>query len=144
MLDYRKYSLVTSTVKAPFSEINIVPFTDIILVLLIIFMVAAPGLLQSSFGIQLPEAQNTRSTLPVQLTIVLNRKGNIFLISDKDSNIPLSHQDLQLKLKEFTGSKPELTIILQADKEASHGQVVRVLDLLRSANIHKIYVGTQK
>ena len=111
-----------------FSGINIVPFTDIILVLLIVFMVSAPGLMRSGLGVQLPQAKNEDHPLPENLNIVLDRTGNIF-VNRKRIEIKKLQELLQKKVE----ARPAMGVTLDADQDINHGQVITILDMLRSA-----------
>ena len=124
---------------ASFSGINIVPFTDIVLVLLIIFMLSAPALIHSSLGLKLPHAKNEDPSLSESLNLALDPKGNIFI-----EGSPIDLSSLEARLKKHKAERPALSVSLDADQNAKHGQVIAVLDLLRSLKVEKIYVGTRK
>ena len=136
-----------------FSSINIIPFTDIVLVLLIIFMVSIPSLIQSSLGVKLPKAQSGVSSQATKITITVNNQGKVS-ISGKEIPINKLAQTLsQLKEKQALTqnakknsihSPPPFHATLNADEHALHGQVIKVLDILRSVGVSNIYVGTNK
>ena len=134
MIDYSKYR----EGEGLFSGINIVPFTDVVLVLLIIFMIAAPGLLSSGLNITLPGSSNADPKVPQKVTVSLDNSGNIFLEGEAlaDSKV------LSTKIKELVEKRADLGVVLNADQAARHGRVVEVLDTLRSSGAAKIYVGT--
>lgn len=116
------------------SGINITPFTDVILVLLIVFMVSAPGLLSSSLNIVLPGSSTASSRVPSALVVALDREGHLYV--DGKS---MESGALEAKVKQI-GKDAQVT--LNADARATHGRVVEVMDLLRRAGAEKIYVGT--
>ncbi len=135
MLHYKKYLEEADF----FSSINIVPFTDVVLVLLIIFMVAAPNLLHSGLDVQLPTAKNTDIPLSNRVRISLDQTGNIYM---QDKQVQL--EQLANTLKDLLKLRSDLRVTLHADQRLNHGRVVDILDLLRSTGVSKIYVGTAK
>ena len=122
-----------------FSGINIVPFTDIVLVLLVIFMIAAPGIVNSGLNVSLPGANTASSDFPSRISVALDREGRIFLEGQE-----VSPDGLRTRVRSFSGKQKDLTVVLNADKEAHHGRVIEVLDSLRSSGARNIYVGTVK
>ncbi len=135
MIDYRKYR----EGEAAFSEINITPFTDIVLVLLIIFMIAAPGLLQTGLDIQLPGSSGSESRQPAQVTVALDRRGTIYLDGQ-----PVPREELPARLAGLVGNGKNTSVILNADSISQHGQVVELLDVIRSSGARNIFVGAVK
>lgn len=132
MVNYRKDQ------NQVFSGINIVPFTDIVLVLLVIFMIAAPGIATMGLNVNLPGSSSASSQPPGRIAVALDRSGHIYL-----NNREISDEALRLRIKELA-VKGELRVVLNADSGSRHGQVIRLLDLLRSSGAGKIYVGTVK
>ncbi|MCB1164795.1 MAG: biopolymer transporter ExbD [Leptospiraceae bacterium] len=118
------------------SSINITPFTDVILVLLIIFMISAPGLYQASFRIQLPGTSSAAAQSDYQVTIALEKDGTMYWNGN-----PLDEETLKARLKELK-NPAESKILINADSHAEHGKVVHVVDLVRSSGAPSVYVGT--
>jgi len=117
----------------PLSEINITPFVDVMLVLLIIFMVAAP-LMESGIPIQLPKASTKalqKESEPVVLTITKERK--IFL-----GKTEVPEASLDTKLKSFFEKKDKKEILIRADTELSYGVVAATMAAVKNSGIHKI------
>ncbi len=119
-----------------FSGINIVPFTDVVLVLLIIFMIAAPGLVNSGLNINLPGASQTDPRPAERITVAVDREGRLYL-----EGAPVTAEDLKQNLSQRLRAHSDTAIALQADRGADYGKVVEALDLARSAGARKIYVG---
>lgn len=132
MIDYRKYSSGDRT----FSEINITPFTDIVLVLLIIFMIAAPGLLQTGLDINSPGSAGSQSREPARITVALDRRGVIYL-----DGKPVPKAEFPARLASRVGGDNTASVILNADSVSQHGQVVEILDMIRSSGTKNIFVG---
>ena len=121
------------------ADINITPFVDIILVVLIIFMLATPVIMNPGINVNLPKASSGESTPPSQLTFSINKDGKIFLNSKE-----LAEESLKEKISEQIKLNPDTQAILAADKEVPHGTVIRILDQIKSAGIRKFAISTSK
>ena len=115
------------------AEINITPFTDVCLVLLIIFMVSA-SFLGAPHGrdVKLPTASRQSSTElpPRDITIALNRAGDLF-IDDKKATLPEVRQDLQ----DYSTTNKIHNVIIKADQSVMYDDVVRIMDTVRGAGV---------
>lgn len=122
------------------AEINIVPLVDIVLVVLIIFMVAAPLVMQPKIDITLPKSSSTdidKSKKPMKITI--GGKGEIFV-----NNKEISLDDLRSEsLAEFQ-KNPEVSAILVADKSVTLEMVTDVIDTVKSQGLKKVAFSIQK
>jgi biopolymer transport protein TolR len=115
------------------SEINVTPFVDVMLVLLIIFMVAAP-LLTVGVPIDLPETQAKALNSETQpITISINQTGQIHL---QETEIPLD--ELVAKLGAIAKAGYEERIYVRGDKTADYGTVMRVMARIQSAGYTRI------
>ena len=112
--------------------INVTPLVDITLVLLIIFMVTARFISEPSLGVNLPKATASASTEKEdhRVYLTLNTQKQIFL-----NNKPVTEQELPGKIRELLKEKPDLALVLRADKDVSHGDVMRVLDAVREQGV---------
>ena len=117
----------------PLSEINITPFVDVMLVLLIIFMVAAP-LMESGIPIQLPKA-STKAISKDEDSVVLSLTKDKKLFLGKAE---VSGAALETKLKELFKNKEKQEILIRADAELSYGVVASTMAIVKNAGIHKI------
>ncbi len=122
-----------------FSEINITPFTDVILVVLIIFMITSPFLMTGALKVKLPQASATETTLNNNIEVYLNDKNQIYL-NDQQIDISQLPADLQA---EFV-KKNSRDVIVKADKDAVYGSVVELFDALKNAGAEKLLVATAK
>ncbi len=125
---------------APMSEINVTPFVDVMLVLLIIFMVAAP-LLQVGVPIELPEAkgqqiQSQSSKEPLAITVQKN--GDIYLGETK-----IGLDEIADKLKAIAKSGYDEPIYVRGDKGASYGTVLRVMGRINAGGFKKVSLVTE-
>lgn len=122
----------------PMSEINVTPFVDVMLVLLIVFMVTAP-LLTVGVTVDLPKA--TSSPLPGQdepLTVTVNRNGAIYL---QESEIALD--ELGPRLNAVLETKPGTRIFVRGDKVIDYGRVMQVVGTIHDAGISKVALVTK-
>lgn len=117
------------------SSINITPFVDVVLVLLVIFMVTAPMLVKDILELRLPKTQSGDGQVTQTLGVAVNKNGNILLNGQIVDEI-----GLQTAAKEALGSNPEAQAIIAADIEVPYGKVVRVIDLLKTAGLEKFAV----
>ena len=118
------------------AEINITPFTDVILVLLIIFMIATPLLLESNIQIKLPETASAgaiKSTEQVYVTIT----DEALVYLDKEL---VTRKELKEKISQRQAQKPELGVLLRVDKLVRFKEVVDVLDILHELGVKNLNI----
>ena len=111
------------------AEINITPFTDVVLVLLIIFMIATPFIYQSSMKVQLPQASKSDETSR-DIIITINAQGDVFL---DDAKVDLG--TLKYKLLAAMRSKPDTSVIINGDKNVRYDSVIQVMDVLNQSGV---------
>lgn len=117
----------------PMSEINITPMVDVMLVLLVIFMVAAP-MLESGIAIQLPKASG--KALPKEeapVTLNLTKEGRVFLNRDE-----VSLGDLKSHLQGFYKSKNKKEIFIRADGSLPYAFVAQTMAMVKQAGVRRI------
>ena len=131
----RRYSLP----EKEFSDINITPFTDVILVLLIIFMITSPFLISGAFNIKLPKAVSAETQLNQGVEIYLSDKNEIII-----NSVVVSPAELATTLKVDFLTKNSTEVIVKADKNVLHGNFVKLLDLVKIAGASKILIATTK
>jgi len=119
------------------AEINITPFTDVVLVLLIIFMIATPFIYQSSINVQLPQASKSEETSR-DIIITINAQGEIFL---EDAKLDLSK--LKYKLAAKVRSKPNASVIINGDKNVRYDSVMQVMDVLTQSGVKNPGLGIE-
>ena len=120
------------------SEINVTPLVDVMLVLLIIFMVAAPMMMQG-VDVNLPKttAKNIK-TMDEPLMLTVNKKKEIFL-----ENHPVKLDRLEFKIKKIFENRREKEVLLRADKDVPYGFVIDVMARVKNAGISKLGMVTE-
>jgi biopolymer transport protein ExbD len=121
-----------------FSEINITPLTDVILVLLIIFMITAPLIFQSGIKVKLPGAVTTDVSPEKNVKIDITADGKIYLMNQE-----MKIEQLVIPLKALMSVSPNRIVIINADKDVAHGVVVSVLDAARQSGAEKLFESTE-
>jgi biopolymer transport protein TolR len=122
------------------SEINVTPFVDVMLVLLIVFMVSAP-LLTVGVPLDLPQSQAKSLEQDREpLTISVNVRGQIFL-----QNTEITPEDLVPKLKAITDARGGLDerVYVRGDKKVDYGTMMRVMGRLSAAGYHRVALVTE-
>jgi len=115
------------------SQINVTPFVDVMLVLLIIFMVTAPMMMEG-INVTLPEASSKPLALEKKpLVISINPDNKIFI-----SNFNVTIENLGEKLIKILDGKTNREVFLKADKNISYGMVVRVMSEIKGAGIENL------
>jgi len=120
------------------SDINVTPFVDVMLVLLIIFMVTAPMMVQ---GVNVSLPQTTATPLPAendQLIVSIDKQHQVHI---NDLNVSLDF--LREKLGKIMEKNPDRNVYLRADKDISYGMVVQVMAEIKEAGVEKLGMVTE-
>ncbi|MBM3484361.1 MAG: protein TolR [Alphaproteobacteria bacterium] len=123
--------------REPMSQINVTPFVDVMLVLLVIFMVTAP-LLTAGVEVNLPEssAKALKGT-DEPLAVSIDQAGKIYI---QENEVPL--EELGPKLKAITEQKPEARVFVRGDRGIAYGQVMAVMSAIKEAGIANVALVT--
>ncbi|MBF0485194.1 MAG: biopolymer transporter ExbD [Candidatus Omnitrophica bacterium] len=119
-----------------FADINITPFTDVILVLLVIFMVATPLIYQSNIKVKLPKAKTAEPRdvgQTKQAVITITTEGMVYL----DDKL-MTHKELREKIVAMHRENEELSVYLRADQLTRFKDIVDILDLLTEMGVAKL------
>jgi biopolymer transport protein TolR len=117
------------------SEINVTPFVDVMLVLLVIFMVTAP-LLQQGIDVNLPKAKG-KDLPPEERIMLVIKKGGAIYMNDN----PVSMTEMRHKLEAISKLNPN--VFLKADKDVPYGFVVEIMGEIKEAGIEKLGMITE-
>jgi biopolymer transport protein ExbD len=132
-------SKITGDNDEPIADINIVPFVDIILVVLIIFMVTTPFIMKPSINVNLPKAGTGDDTTPSELTITIGTENRLLLNGKPSDEAAITTYSKELAIK-----KPEVQAIISADKDVTHGRVVGIIDAVKSGGVKKFAITIDK
>jgi biopolymer transport protein TolR len=119
------------------SEINVTPFVDVMLVLLVIFMVTAP-MMQSGIGVNLPTAETDNAPAEEGLRLTVSPDRYIH-IQNQVINVNL----LERRLLEYFANRPKKVVFLQADESLSYGFVIQVMDIIKKAGVEVVGLMTE-
>jgi biopolymer transport protein TolR len=114
------------------SEINVTPFVDVVLVLLIIFMITAPMLMRA-MDVSLPSASIRRDQAEERTIVTLDAQGRTF-IDDKAVNLALLEEEMRMRV-EVQGMR---IAYLRADETLQYKQIIRVMDLMKRAGVDTV------
>jgi biopolymer transport protein TolR len=123
------------------AEINITPLTDVILVLLLIFMVATPFIYQSSVKIALPKAKSIEQP-PLEVTVSINANGDAYL-DNKQYSLRLDLDLLKFKLTSLIKNKKGSTLLIRGDKSVQYDFIMRVVDLATQIGVEHVVLLTE-
>ena len=118
------------------AEINMVPFIDVMLVLLIIFMVSAP--LITTGVIDLPSVGKAQQRPTQVIEIMVEDIGKLRMRSDGNEFVPVRLQDLSKKVNQLQNSSAEVPVVISGDKSVKYEVVVKVMDTLQRAGIKRV------
>ncbi|CAH2598888.1 Biopolymer transport protein ExbD [Rhodovastum atsumiense] len=115
------------------SEINVTPFIDVMLVLLVIFMVAAPLMALSGVKLQLPRTQAAAVAPAQPLVVSMDRTGAVF-VGDQ----PVNLADLPAHLAGRVAAEPDLVVHVRSDRDLAYGQVMELLARIGQGGVTKL------
>ena len=120
------------------SDINIVPFVDIVLVILIIFLLISPTFIRPGFKINLPKAQTAKIPENVKIILSIDIQGQVYFNGKLNTEVEINE-----KLKAQVKKDPNVKAIIAADKNVAHGNVITLFDLVRKAGVKNFAVSVE-
>ena len=124
---------------ATVSEINVTPMVDVMLVLLIIFMVTATYIVKETIEVELPRAAHGGETVQKTFAVLVTKEGKTFL-----NGAPIDDPGLVAAVAEAKRRGEEVQAIVAADRNATHGMVTHLLDLLKGAGVLRFAIQIEK
>ncbi len=123
---------------AGMTEINILPLVDVILVVLIIFMVTTSYIVSPSIKVTLPDAATGDATAPSSLGITVTADGTLLLDGQ-----PVTEPDLRAAVRAAKAANADVVCLIAGDKEARHGAVTHVIDLVKQEGVAKFAINIE-
>ena len=121
------------------SDINVTPFVDVVLVLLVIFIVTAPALVKDTLGIRLPKAAAADGSAMETLGVAVTAQGQILL-----NGTIATEEAVTAAVRAALAKNPDAQAIIAADGEARHADVVRAIDLVKSAGMNRFALQVER
>ncbi len=120
-----------------FDEINVIPFIDIMLVLLVMVLTTATFIKQGVIPVELPEAKATKKEdLKKEISVYVNSKSEMFFEKEK-----VDASELEKRLSQIS---KEQTVVLRSDKESKFQDFVTVMDILKRLKHEQLYIVTKE
>jgi biopolymer transport protein TolR len=119
------------------SEINMIPFIDVVLVLLIIFMITAP-VIQSGLEVNVPKTKTANELSKDLLVVTIDAKETLYL-----QNMPVRIDEIAQRIRQAQPQEPNPNVYFRADEDVNWGTSTRVIDELTKAGIKNIIIVTQ-
>jgi biopolymer transport protein TolR len=130
--------------RRPMAEINVVPYIDVMLVLLVIFMITAP-LLTQGVKVDLPQADSeplpTEADDPVVVSV--NAQGELFIDVGEGKNDPVDEQTLMTRVQAVLKYKPKTPIMVRGDRNVDYGRVVEAMVLIQAGGAPNVGLITE-
>ena len=130
--------------KRPISEINVVPYIDVMLVLLIIFMITAP-LLSQGVRVDLPQvpSQPMPATGKEPVVVSVDAAGNFFVNYGDNQDKPITANILANRINALIKYQPDIPVFVKGDNSVLYGRVVELMALLQSAGVDSVGLVTE-
>ncbi len=130
--------------KRPMSEINVVPYIDVMLVLLVIFMITAP-LLTQGVSVKLPEAaaKSMQETKGTPIIVTVDADGNLYMNIGEKTDKPVKESVLKAKVAAVLKLKPKTDVYVRGDTNTDYGKVINAMVLLQQAGVKDVGLVTK-
>ena len=124
--------------RAPIVGINVTPMVDVVLVLLVIMMVSATYIVSQSLKVELPKAASSDDSVASIAAVTVAKGGGLYFNQE-----PVDEAGLKSKLRHAVAQNPEINLIVSGDRNATHGDVVHVIDLAKIEGITKFAINVE-
>jgi biopolymer transport protein TolR len=131
--------------RKPMAEINVVPYIDVTLVLLIIFMITTP-MLQTGVQVDLPQAESApveqkEDTPPIVISIKAG--GQYYIKADSEEDEPIQPEAINARVMAVLTSKPDTAVLINADNNVEYGTVVKAMAALKNTGVANVGLMTK-
>ena len=123
------------------AEINVVPYIDVMLVLLIIFMILSPLLIQG-IEVNLPKTDTTKMSIQSEPLVISIDESGQYYINVREESLSIDLEELKRKSKVIYDANPEIEVVFQSDKDVSFDYVAKAMASVQSVGISKIGIVT--
>ena len=127
------------------SEINVVPYIDVMLVLLVVFMITAP-MMTAGVKVDLPDAQAEPMVLPKDQQFVIvsvNESGQYFLNMSSNPQNPMALAEVADSVGKVKKSKPDIPVLMEGDERVPYGLVMKMMIALQQAGVNDVGLVTE-
>jgi biopolymer transport protein ExbD len=121
------------------AEINVTPFVDVVLVLLIIFMVTSAAIVKAAIEVDLPKAASGGQALETTLNIVITKEGEVKL-----NGLDTTDDDIRAFIKSKIDDDPKMQAVIAADKGVPYGRVVRIIDVVKTSGVRSFALNIER
>jgi biopolymer transport protein TolR len=130
--------------RRPMSDINVVPYIDVMLVLLVIFMITAP-LLTQGVQVELPQAdaEPLPSEMDEPLVVTVDRNGDMFIDVGEGKNSPVDADALVSRVRTVLKYKPKTPVMVRGDRGVAYGRVIQAMVLLQEGGAPSVGLVTE-
>lgn len=135
----------TTVRRKPVSEINVVPYIDVMLVLLVVFMITAP-MMTSGIKVDLPDAEAEPLVMPKDqqfIIVSVNHNGQYFISTGDDKQTPKALPEIVKQVAEVKASKPDTPVLMEGDERVAYGLVVRMMVALQQVGVNDVGLVTE-
>lgn len=135
----------TTVRRKPLSEINVVPYIDVMLVLLVVFMITAP-MMTSGVKVDLPDANAEPLVLPKDQQYVIvsvDHNGQYFISSADDKQTPKGLPEIVQAVAALKQAKPDTPVLMEGDERVAYGLVMRMMIALQQAGVNDVGLVTE-
>lgn len=117
--------------EGPLASINIIPFVDIVLVLLVIFMLTSATIVRATLKVELPKAASGGGKVETTINLLYDKAGELFLNGDKQASL----QAAARLIREEAVKNPKVQAVISADKGVEYGKVVEIIDTVKQSGV---------
>lgn len=121
------------------SSINVTPFVDVVLVLLVILMVTSTAIVKASLQVDLPTAASGGESVVSTLNLVITRNGQLFLDGQ-----PTTARALAKAIRRESESNPSVQAVIAADQGVAYGAVVRTIDIVKTNGVTRFALNIER